>query len=235
MFPQDRVTDSGIISELDNLRNSGSAITQTYQMGGNALNSYTFNGEEYAYLSSNNTYYKVLPVRYVLAGEYEEEFGTESANVTAVTEKIVFTSVFDSVGLSLGEGFVESDLYTNSNSLISSTTIDTELLATRDFTVEKYMNINNGILDSETDEILTANYTVSNVEEIAEVFGECEAEYSDLVSDMLRGKMYWTRGLGSNIKVGESITRFGSVTQTDMDMMLGFRVTIALANFACVL
>ena len=235
MFPQDRVTDSGIISELDNLRNSGSAITQTYQMGGNALNSYTFNGEEYAYLSSNNTYYKVLPVRYVLAGEYEEEFGTESANVTAVTEKIVFTSVFDSVGLSLGEGFVESDLYTNSNSLISSTTIDTELLATRNFTVDKYMNINNGILDSETDEILTANYIVSNVEEIAEVFGECEAEYSDLVSDMLRGKMYWTRGLGSNIKVGESITRFGSVTQTDMDMMLGFRVTIALANFACVL
>lgn len=97
------------------------------------------------------------------------------------------------------------------------------------------MNINNGNLDSETEESLSASYTVSNVEEIAEVFGECEAEYSDLVSDMLRGKMYWTRGLGSNTKVGESITRFGSVTQTDMDMMLGFRVTIALANFACVL
>ena len=238
MFPQDRVTDSEIISELDNLRLAGEATDHTYKIGEYTLNSYIYNEEEYAYLSLNDTYYyyKVLPVRYVLAGSYEEGFGTESANVTAITEKIVFASLFDNTGLSLGEGFRDSELYTNSNSLVTSTMIDTELLTTREFTVEKYMNINNGNLETNTEEILSANYTVPNVAEIAEVFGsDYEAEFSDLVSDILgRSKMYWTRDLGSNTNVGESITRFGSVTQTDMDKLLGFRVTIALANFACV-
>ena len=119
--------------------------------------------------------------------------------------------------------------------------IDTELLTTREFTVEKYMDIikneeNVNTNTEENEETITANYTVSNVAEIAEVFGsDYEAEFSDLVSDILgRSKMYWTRDLGSNTNVGESITRFGSVTQTDMDKLLGFRVTIALANFACV-
>ena len=236
MFPQDRVTDSEIISELDNLRLAGEATDHTYKIGEYTLNSYIYNEEEYAYLSSNNTYYKVLPVRYVLAGSHKEGDGTESADVTAITEKIVFASLFDNAGLSLGEGFRDSELYTNSNSLVTSTMIDTELLTTREFIVEKYMNINNGNLETDTEEILSANYTVSNVAEIAKVFGsDYEAEFSDLVSDILgRSKMYWTRDLGSNTNVGESITRFGSVTQTDMDMMLGFRVTIALANFACV-
>ncbi len=241
MFPQDRVTNSEIISELDNLRLAGDATDHTYQIGEYTLNSYIYNEEEYAYLSSNNTYYKVLPVRYVLAGSHKEGDGTESADVTAITEKIVFASVFDNAGLSLGEGFRDSELYTNSNSLVTSTMIDTELLTTREFIVEKYMDIikneeNVNTNTEENAETITAKYTVSNVAEIAKVFGsDYEAEFSDLVSDILgRSKMYWTRDLGSNTNVGESITRFGSVTQTDMDMMLGFRVTIALANFACV-
>ena len=184
---------------------------------------------------------KVLPVRYVLTGSYEEGYGTESADVTAITEKIVFASVFDNTGLSLGEGFRDSGLYTSSNNLVTSTMIDTKLLTTREFIVEKYMDIikneeNVNTNTEENAETITASYTVSNVAEIAEVFGsDYEAEFSDLVSDILgRSKMYWTRDLGSNTNVGESITRFGSVTQTDMDKLLGFRVTIALANFACV-
>ena len=69
-----------------------------------------------------------------------------------------------------------------------------------------------------------------------EVFGSgnYEAEFSDLVSDILGNNlMYWTRDVGSNLNNAECITRLGTVTQAKMQKMLGVRLTVNVKTFGC--
>ena len=64
--------------------------------------------------------------------------------------------------------------------------------------------------------------------------GNYEAEFSDLVSDILGNNlMYWTRDVGSNLNTAECIIRLGTVTQAIMQNMLGVRLTVNVKTFGC--
>ena len=82
-------------------------------------------------------------------------------------------------------------------------------------------------------------YLATSTKDLDTVFGSgnYEAEFSDLVSDILKNKgnnlMYWTRDVGSNLNNAECITRFGTVTQAKMQNLLGVRITVNVKTFGC--
>ena len=229
-YPQTRLGDESVISELDILRESGAVTEFTYIIGNYTLNSYIYNEKEYAYLEESNAYYLVEPVKYYLAGDYEEGYGIENGNVTAVTEQIVFVSEWSNTKLSLGDGYTSSTIRTNLNTFVGNSQINSDYLNTNSYTIKNFKDVN-GV---STDTTLSADMIVSNESEVETVFGDLSAEFSDLVSDILGNNlMYWTRDVGSNLNTAEYVTRFGSPSQARMQKMLGVRITINVKTFGC--
>ena len=104
-----------------------------------------------------------------------------------------------------------------------------------DFYVENFPEID-GTSTSETIP-WGVTYLATSTRDLDTVFGSgnYEAEFSDLVSDILGNNlMYWTRDVGSNLNNAECITRFGEVTQARMQKMLGVRITVNVKTFGCV-
>ena len=101
-----------------------------------------------------------------------------------------------------------------------------------EFTKFLELNQNGNPTDRVTDKIVSTS-TV----DIDEVFGEgnYEAEFSDLVADILgNALMYWTRDVGSELNNAECITKYGTVIQAKMQNLLGARITTNVKTFACV-
>ncbi len=229
-YPQTRLGDESVISELDILRESGAVTEFTYTIGNYTLNSYIYNENEYAYFEESNAYYLVEPVKYYLAGDYEEGYGIENGNVTAVTEQIVFVSEWSSTKLSLGDGYTSSTIRTNLNTFVGNSQINSDYLNTNSYTIKNFKDVN-GV---STDTTLSADMIISNESEVETVFGDLSAEFSDLVSDILDNNlMYWTRDVGSNLNTAECITSLGSSTQTIMQKILGVRLTANVSTFGC--
>ena len=229
-YPQTRLEDESVISELDILRESGAVTEFTYTIGNYTSYSYIYNENEYAYLEESNAYYLVEPVKYYLAGDYEEGYGIENGNVTAVTEQIVFVSEWSSTKLSLGDGYTSSTIRTNLNTFVGNSQINSDYLNTNSYTIKNFKDVN-GV---STDTTLSADMIVSNESEIESIFGDLSAEFSDLVSDILGNNlMYWTRDVGSDLNNAECITRLGEVTQARMQKMLGVRFTANVSTFGC--
>ena len=229
-YPQTRLGDESVISELDILRESGAVTEFTYIIGNYTLNSYIYNENEYAYFEESNAYYLVEPVKYYLAGDYEEGYGIENGNVTAVTEQIVFVSEWSSTKLSLGDGYTSSTIRTNLNTFVGNSQINSDYLNTNSYTIKNFKDVN-GV---STDTTLSADMIISNESEVETVFGDLSAEFSDLVSDILGNNlMYWTRDVGSNLNTAECITRLGSPAQSIMQKVLGVRITANVSTFGC--
>ena len=84
--------------------------------------------------------------------------------------------------------------------------------------------------------LTNASGPVVSIRELDSVFGvgNYQAEFSDLVADILGNNlMYWTRDVGSNLNNAECITKFGSVTQSNMQNLLGIRIAANVKTFAC--
>ena len=120
---------------------------------------------------------------------------------------------------------------------ISNLTITSNKPTRTDFYVENFPEID-GTNTSETIP-WGVTYLATSTRDLDTVFGSgnYEAEFSDLVSDILKNKgnnlMYWTRDVGSNLNNAECITRFGTVTQAKMQNLLGVRITVNVKTFGC--
>ena len=228
------MSDESLISSLDAERTNGNEISKTYTISGHTLKVYTFAGEEYAYLDLTGCYYKVEPVRYVLAGEHSAGDATESGSVTAVSEKIVFASVFQTGWLTsdcFGKGYANAVISTNVSGFLSNSLANGEYLNTPTYSVTNFKTATGG--KSSTN--LSVQAIASNRSEIQSVFGDLSAEFSDLVADILGGYLfYWTRDVGSNLNNAQTISA-GGITGTQMKMseLLGVRVTININTLAC--
>ena len=234
--------------------NDGSTYTFTFSdfsfkngkqeaYGTKGYNSYILsNGEEY--LRYNGNWYKVEPVKYYLSGNYSEGYATENGNITAVSEKVVFASVWNLgfVGLNGGYSSSNSTILNNhdnhflidSNTGWDGTVMNNDYITRKDMSWKVFTNSSGNITaQTHSDSYALPTSTI----DLDEVFGEgnYQAEFSDLVSDMLGNKlMYWTRDVGSNLNNAECITRFGTVTQARMQKLLGVRITLNVKTFACV-
>ena len=234
--------------------NDGSTYTFTFSdfsfkngkqeaYGTKGYNSYILsNGEEY--LRYNGNWYKVEPVKYYLSGNYSEGYATENGNITAVSEKVVFASVWNLgfVGLNGGYSSSNSTILNNhdnhflidSNTGWDGTVMNNDYITRKDMSWKVFTNSSGNITaQTHSDSYALPTSTI----DLDEVFGEgnYEAEFSDLVADILgNALMYWTRDVGSNLNNAECITRFGSVTQARMQKLLGARITANVKTFACV-
>ena len=241
-YPQTKETNSSIISALNTARNNGNTTGSTFRIAGQTLQCYANGGNEYAYY--DGSYYKVEPIRYILSGSYTSGYGTESSNVTAISEKVIFATIWNDEYVGLNGG------YTSSNSTIwnnfdnhfmiennigwDGTVMNSEFLTQKDMTWEVFTNANGDTI-AQNNSMSYAMPTATA--DMDEVFGEgnYEAEFSDLVADILgNALMYWTRDVGSELNNAECITRYGSVIQAKMQNLLGVRVTINVKTFACV-
>ena len=142
----------------------------------------------------------------------------------------MFASAWSSTKLSLGDGYTSSTIRTNVNDFVNDTQMNTDYTGARSYTIRNFKNVNGASANT----TLSVDIIVSNESEIESVFGDLSAEFSDLVSDILGNNlMYWTRDVGSNLNNAECITRFGSVTQSKMQNLLGIRITIVVSDFGC--
>ena len=183
-------------------------------------------------------------IKALMNGGYYSGYGTESSNVIAVSEKVIFATIWNDEYVGLNGG------YTSSNSTIwnnfdnhfmiennigwDGTAMNSEFLTQKEMIWEVFTNAN-GDTTAQNSSMAYAMPTATA--DMDEVFGEgnYEAEFSDLVADILgNALMYWTRDVGSELNNAECITRYGSVIQATMQNLLGVRVTINVKTFACV-
>ena len=221
-YPQTRATET----EINGITNTNGAV---YTIKGTNVTS-KIGANSIEYCQYNGVWYKVEPVRYVLSGSFSSGYGTESGNVVAVTEQIVYVSAWSSTKLSLGGGYTSSTLRTNISDFVSDSKMNTDYTGARSYTIENFKNVNG----TSADTTLSVDIIVSNESEIESVFGDLSAEFSDLVSDILGNNlMYWTRDVGSNLNTAECITRLGSPAQSIMQKVLGVRITANVSTFGC--
>ena len=222
-YPQTRATQT----EINGITNTNG---ETYTIDDQNVTS-KIGANNIEYCQYNGVWYKVEPVRYVLSGNYSSGYGTESGNVVAVTEQIVFASAWSSTKLSLGGGYTSSTPRTNISDFISDTQMNIDYTGARSYTIKNFRNVNGASADT----TLSVDIIASNDSEIESVFGDLSAEFSDLVSDILGNNlMYWTRDVGSNLNTAECITRLGSPAQSIMQKLYGVRLTANVSIFGCV-
>ena len=248
MYPQTRATQT----EINGITNTNGAV---YTINGSDVTS-KVGANSIEYCQYNGVWYKVEPVRYVLAGDYSAGNGYENANVLSISEKIVYVSEWSVENNGLDSKYIytwntSSDMFKNNstlhNNLINNFWSESGLsvykdsynyIGTRtDFYVENFPEID-GTSTSETIP-WGVTYLATSTKDLDTVFGSgnYEAEFSDLVSDILKNKgnnlMYWTRDVGSNLNNAECITRLGTVTQAIMQNLLGVRITVNVKTFGC--
>lgn len=228
-FPQSKVTNSTL---KNNIKTSGTATGVTYSIAGQTLKEYKYGSNKYALY--NGEYYEVEPVKYILqsSSDLKDGFATESGNVTAVSEKVVFASVWNEEYLGLGSGYLNSDLRVNFTAFRAESGMVEDYTQTKSFQLKNFKNAN-GSGGSSTYSLARG---VSSESEIQSVFGDLSAEFSDLVADILGGYLfYWTRDVGSNLNNAQTISASGVTgTQMKMNEILGVRVTVNIKTLACV-
>ena len=231
MFPQTRASQT----EINGITTSNGAV---YTINGTDVTS-KVGANNIEYCQYNNQWYKVEPVRYVLAGNsFTSGYGTDSGQITAVTENVVFASIWSQNKINLGGGYADSNILNCVEDFINDSNLNKGLLpitTQRENKLKNFAKITNGIL-VENNTTHSSNYILSSKEEIKEVFNDnYQAEFSDLVTDIIgqQNLMYWTRDVGSNLNNAECFTRFGSPMQNRMQKVLGGRITIVVSDIGC--
>ena len=245
MYPQTRATQT----EINGITSTNGAV---YTINGiDVISKVGANSIEYCQYSG--AWYKVEPVRYVLAGDYSAGNGYENTNVLAIMEQVVYISEWNEEDLGIDARYVytyssssadyakNSTLYKNLNNIfwgdsgLSEYKDNYKYIGTRtDFYVKNFNSINGSNTSGNISFGIT--FVPTSTKDLDTVFGSgnYEAEFSDLVSDILGNNlMYWTRDVGSNLNNAECITRLGTVTQAKMQKMLGVRLTVNVKTFGC--
>ena len=230
-FPQSKVTNSTL---KNNIKTSGKATGVTYSIVGQTLTEYKYGNDKYALY--NGEYYKVEPVRYILqsSSSLKDGYATESGSILAVSEKIVFASVFQTgwtASNCFGKGYNNAQIKNNVSAFVSGSFANDGYLNSKKYSVANFKMANGTKSSSD----ITTKAIASSESEIQSVFGDLSAEFSDLVADILGGYLlYWTRDVGSNLNNAQTIST-GGITGTQMKMneILGVRITVNIKTLVC--
>ncbi len=238
-MPQTKLTDSGIIEELNNddiLDDLDGVTTSTnvYYFGGNMLAAKIYHGIEYCNFLNN--WYKVEPVRWRLKDNASYKSGYANAsNKLLLQDKIVSVgqyslSMMDTTDgyISANEQFSYADYYFNNfnaeerGGLVEFSS-QTEKFSSTGTTTETY----------------TGKIVLSSEAEIKDVMGSenYAVEFSDLVKDYLNARqsvyMYYVRDLGTTYNNATCYTSGGGINQRYPTTFLGMRYTMTISSFVC--
>ena len=225
-MPQTRVTDSNLISQINNSTTNGA----TYYINGTTMVSKKVNNVEYC--KYGNNWYKVEPIRWRLAYSSSQTSGYGTTTATfAVMDTIVYAGQYSANELGLNSGYVTTTLDEFKKNIT-----DTTYLTTFSANVESFSPTGT------TSKSQSANMFISSADEISSVLNnktgsaKYSVKFSDLVKDILGNGIYkyYTRDLGSNTSEIEVYTELGMKTQSLCTNVLGAQFTIKVSEYGCV-
>ncbi len=239
-MPQTKLTDQGIIDELENddIYNDLDGITmspKTYFFAGMMLSAKVYHGEEYCKVLGN--WYRVEPVRWRLKNNpnYDNYYGN-TEDTLVVQDHIVTVGKYSKFHLYEGNGYISAN--TSGYSAVNDH-LNNFLKEEQDFLVEFSAISEKFTTSGKTTEESENEIFLSSKEEIAEIMGkeDYSAEFSDLVKDYLSyfdsTYFYYVRDLGTNLNNVICYNSSGGVGQRFPTMMLGLRLTIKVSEFVC--
>ncbi len=230
-MPQDKVTDSTLISNI----NSSITVGTTYYFAGLSLQSKVYGGKEYCQYNGN--WYEVMPIRWrlVYSSSQTSGYGT-TTDTLAVMAEIVYVDAFSDSYIGAGVGYSSESVTEFMKNQIDATYLVTETKSMPTFGTTSL----NGTPTS-----VTENIFVASSEEISNFTTNANGtekqgsiKFSDLAKDFLleNGKdtIYFTRDLGTNYNNIFCMNANGDSVQYKAQNYLGVQFTIKVTEYACV-
>ena len=237
-MPQTKVTDYLVINALngDSTLDDNDGVTTSpngYYFAGTILQAKIYNGNEYCYYYGS--WYLVEPVKWRLDTPSATS-GYVSEDTLAVMTNIVYVGRYANHSLGLGEGYATVNDGTSysfvADYLNNFSAVDKEHL------VEFNNNVENFAVSNDSYSTISSSIFLSSNEELNNIFGSYNAEFSDLVKDYLKfnniNSMYFVRDLGSNLNNILCHTESGSTINQRPTNYLGMRFTIKVTEFVCI-
>ena len=231
MMPQEKVTDSTLISNI----NSSSTIGSTYYFAGLSLQSKVCDEKEYCQYNGN--WYEVMPIKWrlVYSSSQTSGYGTETATL-AVMAEIVYADAFSENYIGANAGYSSESVTEFKKNQIDETFLVTETKSMLTFgstTINGTpTSVSSNIFVASTDDLSSFTTSANGTEKRGSV------KFSDLVKDYLQanGKnaFYYTRDLGTNYNNIFCLNSNGDGVQYKANNIFGVQFTIKVSEYACV-
>ena len=231
MMPQEKVTDSTLISNI----NSSSTIGSTYYFAGLSLQSKVYGGKEYCQYNGN--WYEVMPIKWrlVYSSSQTTGYGTETATL-AVMAEIVYADAFSENYIGANAGYSSESVTEFKKNQIDETFLVTETKSMLTFgstTINGTpTSVSSNIFVASTDDLSSFTTSANGTEKRGSV------KFSDLVKDYLQanGKnaFYYTRDLGTNYNNIFCLNSNGDGVQYKANNIFGVQFVIKVSEYACV-
>lgn len=231
MMPQEKVTDSTLISNI----NSSSTIGSTYYFAGLSLQSKVCDEKEYCQYNGN--WYEVMPIKWrlVYSSSQTSGYGTETATL-AVMAEIVYADAFSENYIGANAGYSSESVTEFKKNQIDETFLVTETKSMLTFgstTINGTpTSVSSNIFVASTDDLSSFTTSANGTEKRGSV------KFSDLVKDYLQanGKnaFYYTRDLGTNYNNIFCLNSNGDGVQYKANNIFGVQFVIKVSEYACV-
>ncbi len=231
MMPQEKVTDSTLISNI----NSSSTIGSTYYFAGLSLQSKVCDEKEYCQYNGN--WYEVMPIKWrlVYSSSQATGYGTETATL-AVMAEIVYADAFSENYIGANAGYSSESVTEFKKNQIDETFLVTETKSMLTFgstTINGTpTSVSSNIFVASTDDLSSFTTSANGTEKRGSV------KFSDLVKDYLQanGKnaFYYTRDLGTNYNNIFCLNSNGDGVQYKANNIFGVQFVIKVSEYACV-
>ena len=240
-MPQTKVTDSGVINALngDSTLTDSDGVTispNVYYFAGIMLSAKVYNGNEYCNFQGD--WYLVEPIKWRLDTDLASN-STEyvTTDTLAVMDTIVYVGAYSQTALEQNQGYVSANngAFSSVQYFLNNFNI-TEKGFLVDFSANSQHFTTTGPNGNESS---TSSIFLSSQDEISNICGNYECEFSDLVTDYLsspygNGEYYFLRDLGNNLNNVVVSTESGGIIYQRPTYILGMRLTIKVTEFVCV-
>ena len=230
-MPQDKVTDSTLISNI----NSSTTVGTTYYFAGLSLQSKVYNGKEYCQYNSN--WYEVMPIKWrlVYSSSQTTGYGT-TTDTLAIMAEIVYIDAFSDSFLGANAGYSSESVTEFKQNQIDGTYLLSETKSMPTFGSTSI----NGTLTRVSSNIFVASYddiskfttNKNGTEKLGKI------KFSDLAKDYLRanGKdtLYYTRDLGKTYNHIYCMNANGDRVQYKAQNYFGVQFAIKMTEYACI-
>ena len=240
-MPQTKVTDSGVINALngDSTLTDSDGVTispNVYYFAGSMFSAKIYNGNEYCNFQGN--WYLVEPIKWRLDTDLASN-STEyvTTDTLAVMDTIVYVGAYSQTALEQNQGYVSANngAFSSVQYFLNNFNINDKSYLV-DFSANSQHFTTTGPNGNESS---TSSIFLSSQDEISNIYGNYECEFSDLVTDYLNspygnGEYYFLRDLGNNLNNVVVSTESGGITYQRPTYILGMRLTIKVTEFVCV-
>ena len=240
-MPQTKVTDSGVINALNGdstlIDSDGVTISpNVYYFAGSMFSAKIYNGNEYCNFQGD--WYLVEPIKWRLDTDLASN-STEyvTTDTLAVMDTIVYVGAYSQTALEQNQGYVSANngAFSSVQYFLNNFNINDKSYLV-DFSANSQHFTTTGPNGNESS---TSSIFLSSQDEISNIYGNYECEFSDLVTDYLNspygnGEYYFLRDLGNNLNNVVVSTESGGIIYQRPTYILGMRLTIKVTEFVCV-